>query len=179
MLGSNMGDRAALLESAVEMLIEELMPDYLEVEDLSDAVNTSAVVEPEPWGFESSEKFFNQAFMTLTDKSAEQVLALCQSIEERRGRDRSVPATDATGKRIYSSRNIDIDIIFFDCEGKPQVIDTPELKVPHPLMHQRMFVLEPLSQIAKDYVHPVMNKSVGALKKELKRTLKSQEETEN
>ena len=48
MLGSNMGDRAALLESAVEMLIEELMPDYLEVEDLSDAVNTSDMVETEP-----------------------------------------------------------------------------------------------------------------------------------
>lgn len=173
MLGSNMGDRAALLESAVEMLIEELMPNYLEVEDLSDAVNTSDMVETEPWGFESSDKFLNQAFMTLTDKSAEQVLAICQSVEERLGRDRSVPATDATGKRVYLSRNIDIDIIFFDCDGVPQVIDTPQLKVPHPLMHQRMFVLEPLSQIAKEYMHPVIKKSVGVLKKELKKSLKN------
>ncbi len=173
MLGSNMGDRAALLESAVEMLIEELMPDYLEVEDLSDAVNTSDMVETEPWGFESSDKFLNQAFMTLTDKSAEQVLAISQSVEERLGRDRSVSATDATGKRVYSSRNIDIDIIFFDCDGVPQVIDTPQLKVPHPLMHQRMFVLEPLSQIAKEYMHPVIKKSVGVLKKELKKSLKN------
>lgn len=176
MLGSNMGDRAALLESAVGMLMEELMPDYLEVEDLCDAVNTSDVVETDPWGFDSEEKFLNQAFMILTDKDAAQVLAVCQQIEDELGRDRTILAVDDSGKRVYSSRPIDIDIIFFDCDGKPQVIDTPDLKVPHPLMHQRMFVLEPLSQIAKDYAHPVMKKSVGVLKKELKRAFKSKDQ---
>ena len=178
MLGSNMGDRAALLESAVGMLVERLMPDYLEVEDLCDAVNTSDVVETEPWGFDSDDKFLNQAFMILTDKDAAQVLETCHEIEDELGRNRNVPSVDDSGERVYLSRPIDIDIIFFDCDGKPQVFDTPDLKVPHPLMHQRMFVLEPLSQIAKDYVHPGMKKSVGTLKKELKRALKSQEKPE-
>lgn len=173
LLGSNMGEREQMMESAVEMLVERLMPDYLEVEDLCDAVNTSDVVETEPWGFESSEKFLNQAFMILTDKSAEEVLGVCQGIETELGRDRSVATADAEGNRVYSSRVIDIDIIFFDKEGAPQIIDTPALKVPHPLMQERMFVLEPLSQIAKDYVHPVLKKPVGVLKKELKRNLKS------
>ncbi|MBR4882403.1 MAG: 2-amino-4-hydroxy-6-hydroxymethyldihydropteridine diphosphokinase, partial [Bacteroidales bacterium] len=57
LLGSNMGNREQVLSDAVELLIEELMPDYLEVEDLAEAVNTSSVVETEPWGFESSDKF--------------------------------------------------------------------------------------------------------------------------
>ena len=172
LLGSNMGDREQMMESAVEMLVERLMPDYLEVEDLSDAVNTSDVVETEPWGFESNEKFLNQAFMILTDKSAEEVLGACQEIENELGRDRSVATADDAGNRVYSSRVMDIDIIFFDEEGISQIIDTPALKVPHPLIQERMFVLEPLSQIAKDYVHPVLKKPVGVLKKELKRTLK-------
>ena len=106
------------------------------------------------------------------------MLETCHEIEDELGRNRNVPSVDDSGKRVYSSRPIDIDIIFFDCDGKPQVIDTPDLKVPHPLMHQRMFVLEPLSQIAKDYVHPGMKKSVGRLKKELKRALRSQEKPE-
>ena len=168
LLGSNMGNREQMLESAVEMLVERLMPDYLEVEDLCDAINTSDVVETEPWGFESSDKFLNQAFMTLTDKSAEEVLRICQEIENELGRDRSVATSDANGNRVYSSRVMDIDIIFFDADGTPQILDTPDLTIPHRLMQERMFVLEPLSQIAGDYVHPVLKKGVEALKKELK-----------
>ena len=169
LLGSNMGDRQQMLDSAVEMLVERLMPDYLEVEDLCDAVNTSEVVETEPWGFDSDQKFLNQAFMVLTDLSASQVLDVCMDIERELGRVRGADSTGANGERVYSSRVIDIDIIFFDKDGKSEIIDTPQLQVPHPRMHERMFVLEPLGQIAKDYIHPVFAKSVGTLKKELKK----------
>lgn len=173
LLGSNMGDREQKLESAVEALIEQLLPDYLEVEDLSEAVNTSSVVETAPWGFESDEMFLNQAFMCLTDKSADEVLSICQSIENELGRERREPAFNEKGERIYASRVIDIDIILFDenVDGRyvPQIINEEKLQVPHPRMQERMFVLEPLAEIAKDYMHPSLQKTVGTLKKELKR----------
>lgn len=173
LLGSNMGNREQMLSDAVELLIEQLMPDYLEVEDLAEAVNTSSVVETEPWGFESSEKFLNQAFMCLTDKSAEEVLEVCLDIEAQLGRERSGSSTGENGERVYSSRVIDVDILLFDKgeEGKfvPQVVAQENLQIPHPRMHQRLFAVEPLAEIAKDYVVPGVGKTVAALKKELKK----------
>ncbi len=174
LLGSNLGNREQKLNDAVELLIEHLLPDYLEVEDLAEAVNTSAVYETEPWGFESSNKFLNQAFVCLTDKSADDVLDICQRIETWLGRERKEPSFDEKGERLYSSRVIDIDILLFDncADGKylPQIVNRDDLQIPHPRMQQRMFVLEPLSEIAKDYTHPVLGKTIGALKKELKKS---------
>ncbi len=173
LLGSNMGNREQLLESAVELLIERLMPDYLEVEDLAEAVNTSNVHETEPWGFESKDKFLNQAFVCLTELEAEEVLKICLEIETELGRERSGNAFNEKGERIYTSRVIDIDILLFDkqIDGKfvAQKINTPTLVVPHPRLHERAFALEPLAELAKDYIHPVVGKTVGMLKKELKR----------
>ena len=174
LLGSNMGNRKQVLSDAVELLIEELMPDYLEVEDLAEAVNTSSVVETEPWGFESGDKFLNQAFMCLTDKSADEVLEVCMGIEKQLGRERNGSQTDEKGERVYSSRIIDIDILLFDQgsgDGKfmPQIVAQENLQIPHPRMHQRLFAVEPLAEIAKDYVVPGIGKTVGALKKELKK----------
>lgn len=174
LLGSNMGNRQQMLDDAVALLIENLLPDYLEVEDLSDAVNTSSVYETEPWGFESSSKFLNQAFVCLTDKSAGEVLDICLGIEKELGRERSGEQFNAQGERVYSSRVIDIDILLFDSceEGKyvPQTVNEVNLQIPHPRMQERMFVLEPLCEVAKDYVHPVLGKTVGILKKELKKS---------
>ena len=173
LLGSNMGNREQVLSDAVELLIEELMPDYLEVEDLAEAVNTSSVVETEPWGFESNDKFLNQAFMCLTDKSANEVLDVCLGIEKQLGRERSGCDVNEKGERVYSSRIIDIDILLFDQGSEegfvPAVVAQENLKIPHPRMHQRLFAVEPLAEIAKDYVVPGVGKTVGALKKELKK----------
>ncbi len=173
LLGSNMGERGALLESAVALLIEKLLPDYLEVEDLSDAVNTSDIYETAPWGFECNDKFLNQAFVCLTDLDAREVLKICKEIERELGREDLLPEYDEKGERIYRSRPIDIDILLFDRKEEsgylPQVVDTVELQVPHKRLHERLFALEPLAEIAGNYTHPLLGKSINVLKKELKR----------
>lgn len=186
LLGSNMGNREVLMESACGLLIERLLPDYLEVEDLSEAVNTSEMYETEAWGFESETKFLNMAFVTLTEYEPVEILEICKEIERELGREDvdDARAYDGNGKRIYSARPIDIDIIFFDRENggtgeggkkvfEPQVVELEELKIPHPLMQERMFVLDPLSDIAGDYSHPVLKKSVRILRKELKTNKRS------
>ena len=78
------------------------------------------------------------------------VLHFTQEIEREMGR------TNKSVGRVYSDRVIDIDLLLYG----DQVLDTPELKLPHPLMHERRFVLEPLVEIAPDLVHPVLKKKM-------------------
>lgn len=173
LLGSNMGNRQQMLDDAVELLVERLLPDYIEVEDLAEAVNTSSVLETEPWGFESSDKFLNQAFVCLTELEAEDILKVCLEIEAELGRVRNGNGFNEKGERIYTSRVIDIDILLFDkqIDGKyiPQIINTPVLQVPHPRLHERAFALQPLVELVKNYIHPICRKSIGVLNKEVKR----------
>jgi len=143
LLGSNMGDRQAMLDSANMELIEALLPDYLEVATLGDAVNASEVIETEPWGFDTPDKFLNQSFCCLTEYPPEQVLRICQRIETELGRVRNAPRYDTAGRRIYESRVIDIDILAVEREtqsGWESVeIATEELTVPHPQLVERDF----------------------------------------
>lgn len=179
LLGSNMGNRQQMLEQAIEMLVERLLPDFLEVEDLAQAINTSLVYETEPWGFESKEKFLNQAFFCLTELDAPGVLQVCLEIEKELGRERPAEAFNEQGERVYHSRVIDIDILLFDVytekqshltdEYVPQVIHTPTLEIPHSRLHERLFALEPLAEIAGEYIHPVYKKSIRELKKALQK----------
>lgn len=173
-----MGDREANLEKSCGFLIERLLPDYLEVDGLETAVNASGTYQTEPWGFVSETKFLNMALVLLTEKEPCEVLGICKEIERELGREERAPEKlfDKEGNRVYSARPIDIDIIFFDrgrdCDGglffEPVVMETPELVIPHPLMQEREFVLAPLAEIAADYLHPVLKKSVKSLRKELK-----------
>ena len=143
-LGSNEGDRRLNLETAVRMLSEEL-------ESSPEAV--SEFLETEPWGFESEDRFLNAAVHyrlivprgTCSGDFGRRLLEACKKIERRLGRTGG-PEYGADGKRIYRSRPIDIDILLVGDEK----IDLPELKVPHPLMKEREFVMIPLREIMTD-----------------------------
>ena len=124
------------------------------------------------WGFESENDFSNQAVEVSTDLSPEELLDEIHSIEHELGRDRQQEAAEkaATGAR-YTSRTIDIDIMFYDNE----VIATERLQIPHPRMAEREFALVPMAEIARDKVHPVMGKTLVELLNELKDKHKNQE----
>ena len=144
LLGSNMGDREATLNEANLELIDSLLPDYLEVASLDEAVNTSEMMETEPWGFSTPvDPFLNQSFCCLTELEPQEVLEVCQRIETELGRERKEPQFDADGKRIYESRPIDIDILAFERqegeEWKEVTVNTPELVIPHPQLQSRDF----------------------------------------
>lgn len=158
LLGSNLGDREGVLQQATLELMDRLLPDYLEVGGLEEAVNTSKIHETEPWGFESDQKFLNQAFCCVTELEPEQVLQVCLEVEKELGRERNGEQFDAQGNRIYTSRVIDIDILMIDrLEGEkwvPIQINTPELVVPHPRLPEREFALNPLREIRPEYHLP-------------------------
>ena len=139
-----MGERQAMLDSANLELIDALLPDYLEVASLGDAVNTSQVMETEPWGFDTSvAAFLNQSFCCLTELEPAEVLAVCQRIEDELGRERKEPQFDASGKRIYQSRPIDIDILAMEKQvgdgWEPVEVSMPDLVIPHPQLQSRDF----------------------------------------
>ena len=140
-LGSNMGDRAENIENAISLLNIELKTPYKAV---------SSLLETEPWGFESEQKFLNAAvhyqlqFKEGYNPEAEalMILEICKDIERRLGR-KEVLEYDEAGERIYHNRPIDIDILLF---GEHR-IDCPELTIPHKLMYERDFVMIPLKEI--------------------------------
>lgn len=116
--------------------------------------------ETKPWGFEAETPFFNQALEVSTDLTAEEVLHTVQQIENELGRNRAAEQIEkaTTGAR-YTSRPIDIDILFFGSE----VIESEELTVPHPHLAEREFALVPLNEIMRSFRHPVTGQSVGEL----------------
>ena len=143
-LGSNMGDRRANIEAALALLDEAFVRHYKRI---------SNIIETPSWGFES-EDFLNCAVLyalprkrTDIQGQALEILDTIKRIELRLGREENVEF-DAGGRRIYHSRPIDIDILFFGTH----VIDHPRLQVPHPLMAQRDFVMIPLREIANKRV---------------------------
>ena len=139
-LGSNMGDRRASMDAALALLDEAFGRHYERI---------SSFIETPSWGFDSDD-FLNCAVMYAlprrhisVETQALDILDAVKRIETSLGRKENIEF-DAAGRRIYHSRPIDIDILFF---GK-HVIDHPRLQVPHPLMAQRDFVMLPLREIA-------------------------------
>lgn len=140
-LGSNQGDRRLNIEHAVSMLNIELKKPYKAI---------SSLLETEPWGFESEDKFLNAVVLYELDlpkgynAEAEglMILEICKDIERKLGRT-GAPQYDEKGERIYTSRPIDIDILLL---GDAR-IDCPELTVPHKHMYERDFVMIPLKEI--------------------------------
>lgn len=157
LIGGNMGDRPALLRQATVLIQQRI----------GTVAAMSAVYETEPWGEfggDRPQNFLNQALVVETPLVAHSVLREAQSIESALGRVRpQANAPSPQSARKYHSRTMDIDLIFFWCADGDEVIDTPELTLPHPRAHLRRFVLEPLSEIIPDHRHPLLDRTVKEL----------------
>ncbi len=140
-LGSNMGDREGYLRDALKLLDDR--PGV-------SVVAVSRFHETEPVGYTEQEKFINGVAKVATTLTAHKLLAVCLGIEAVLGRVRTI---------TWGPRTIDLDILLYGEE----VICTDDLKVPHPLMHEREFVLVPLCEVAPDAYHPVLKKTAREL----------------
>ncbi len=139
-LGSNLGDREANLQAALQRLAT-----------LGEVVAVSSIYETEPVDFARQPWFLNCAVALATEKMPKQLLAGLQAIEKQMGRQRTQPK----GPRV-----IDLDILLFG----NSIVDTAGLTIPHPALHQRRFVLEPLAEIAPEQRHPVFKRTVRELR---------------
>ena len=153
--GSNAPDRDDVLRRTAEILARRI----------GSIERTSQIYGSEPWGFHAEEMFSNQALILQTALTPIEVLDEALATEQEVGRDRAREQAEKeiTGER-YASRVVDVDVMFYDDE----IIDTPRLKLPHPLLHVREFALEPLCEIMGDYRHPVLGKSLSTIYEELK-----------
>lgn len=152
--GGNIGDMKPKLRQAQQSINN----------NIGIVLRCSHVYKSKAWGFETAGEFSNQAMIVDTDLTPEQLLETVLKIEKELGRDRDAEAAEKerTGQP-YSSRVIDIDILFYD----DMEIDTPDLVIPHPLMHERDFVLAPLYEISPKKVHPSLGKTIEEIRRDL------------
>jgi deoxyguanosine kinase len=139
-LGSNLGNRGSYLDQALGLIAERLGP----------ILKKSSIYETDPWGFTADLPFLNLVIGIDSLLSPEKMIREILTIEEQMGR-----------RRVegYSSRNIDIDILFY---GDRVILDD-HLKIPHPLIQERRFILIPLAEIAASFVHPSLHRSIEDL----------------
>lgn len=140
-LGSNQGDRLTAIQSCINLIHSEVAV----------VVKVSKLYEIPAWGFESA-AFYNCAILVHTSKSAQKLLRQVLKIEKKLGRIRGIEAG-------YQARIIDIDLISFDEE----IIASENLKIPHPLVQNRKFVLQPMLDLGLNWEHPVFKKSIAEL----------------
>ena len=145
-LGSNLGNRAENIQMAVELLKSQaIFP-----------IKQSSFYETAPIGFDSNYLFINAVLLCETNLSAHEVLFTILNIEQQMGRTRSADG--------YIDRIIDIDFLF----SETTVINDPTLVLPHPKLHERIFVLEPLAEIYPEWEHPLLRLKALELLKALK-----------
>ena len=141
-LGTNIGNKRRNMITAAALLAERV----------GDVLALSGFYKTEPWGFQSENTFLNAALQLDTSLSPLELLKATQEIEIEMGRTQK-------SNGAYHDRIIDIDILLYE----DLVLQTPELTLPHPLMHERLFVMEPLAEIAPNVIHPVFKKPVISL----------------
>jgi 2-amino-4-hydroxy-6-hydroxymethyldihydropteridine diphosphokinase len=140
-IGTNLGNRESNLEQAIAR-IEEYIGRILK---------SSSIYETEPWGFQAKDEFLNMVVKVETTLTPSGLLGKILMIESLLGRVR--------GQKRYTSRLIDIDILLY----VDLIVNEESLKIPHPLFHERKFVLVPLCEIASEMIHPVLKKSIADL----------------
>lgn len=136
LLGANLGDRIAQLKGASEAIESSI----------GKITKASTIVETEAWGVEDQPSFLNQIIEVKTFLNPIEALETCQTIENKLGRVRS---------EKWGARVIDIDILYYEHD----VVNLPNLQIPHPYIQERKFTLIPLVEIAPDYIHPILKKS--------------------
>lgn len=145
-IGSNIGDKEENIKNSIKRL-----EDYKEIK----VTKIASIIETEPWGYEEQDSFKNTAIEIKTYLSPKELMSVLLNIEKDMKRERIVR---------WGPRIIDLDIIFFD----DYVIDDEYVTIPHPRMEDRKFVLEPLNEIAPNFVHPLNKKRVFRMLEEIK-----------
>lgn len=139
-IGSNKGNRSVLINKAIDEIEKKV----------GIIISRSSIYQSKSWGFDSND-FYNLCLLIDTDIVPKSLLVNLKKIEKSMGRE------DVDGS--YSDRFIDIDILFYD----NIITDSEDLKIPHPKIEIRKFVLVPMLEIADDYVHPILNKTIKEL----------------
>jgi 2-amino-4-hydroxy-6-hydroxymethyldihydropteridine diphosphokinase len=145
-LGSNLGDRKANLQAAIEG-----------IEPVARLLAASPIYQTPPWGYFAQPDFLNQVIRVETDQSPSELLVYMKDLETRLGRTATVR---------YGPRTIDIDILFYD----DLILDEPGLTIPHPRIQGRAFVLVPLADLAPDMLHPLEGKTISAMLEQVDRS---------
>lgn len=141
-LGSNIEPRKDFIQQAIS-----------EIQTFGELINTSSIIETEPKGFEADMNFLNAVIEIRTDLTPRALLLKLQEIEKKLGR------TSKSQNKIYSSRTIDLDILYFG----QQILISPELTIPHPEIFKRDFVLIPLKEIAGDFVDSLRMRNINPI----------------
>ena len=144
-LGSNINKREENLKDSI---------DFLKGENKLKILKKSSIYETEPWGVEKQPPFLNMVLKTKTKVSPTFLLNICKRCELKLGRKETLK---------WGSRIIDVDILFYG----NQILDKPKLKIPHPLLHKRRFILIPLAEIEPLKTHPLLKKTIIELLEEL------------
>lgn len=147
-LGTNLGDKEQNLRVAAQKIEEQV----------GKIISLSAFYATAPWGFESENSFLNAAICVDTQQSPRQVLLSAQQIEREIGR-----TTKTTGQ-VYADRLIDIDLLMYD----DLIVQEDDFILPHPLMHKRLFVMQPLAEIAPNLRHPLLGETMLEIYKKSK-----------